>query len=69
VQCFYDAGEMLMIQKDECICCSLCVSECPVEAIFDEEELSTEQHVFLTRAQSFFGGKTPAELQALHVSP
>ena len=41
VQCFYTSDEenMLYIHPDECIDCKLCVPECPVEAIYDEEDL------------------------------
>ena len=30
---------MLYINPDECIDCGACAPECPVEAIFDENEL------------------------------
>jgi ferredoxin len=32
---------MLVIDPDECIDCTLCVPECPVEAIVAEDETST----------------------------
>ena len=35
----FDKHEMLYINPDECIDCGACVPECPVEAIFDENEL------------------------------
>ena len=38
---------MLVIDPDECIDCTLCEPECPVEAIFSEDELPEEQHEFL----------------------
>ncbi len=38
---------MLVIDPDECIDCTLCEPECPVEAIFSEDELPEEQKQFL----------------------
>jgi len=43
VDCFHEGENMLVIDPDECIDCSLCVPECPVEAIFDEDDLPAEQ--------------------------
>jgi len=39
VDCFYEGENFLVINPDECIDCGACVPECPVEAIFDENEL------------------------------
>ena len=39
VECFYEGDQMLYIHPDECIDCEACVPECPVEAIFPEDEL------------------------------
>jgi ferredoxin len=38
---------MLVIDPDECIDCTLCEPECPVEAIFSEDELPDDQKQFL----------------------
>jgi ferredoxin len=38
---------MLVIDPDECIDCTLCEPECPVEAIFSEDELPEDQKQFL----------------------
>jgi ferredoxin len=43
VDCFHGDGEMLYIDPEECIDCGACVPECPVEAIFAEEEVPEEQ--------------------------
>jgi ferredoxin len=37
---------MLVIDPDECIDCTLCVAECPVEAIFAEDDVPAEQRDF-----------------------
>ena len=42
VDCIHADGDddrILYIHPDECIDCGACVPECPVEAIFDENEL------------------------------
>ena len=38
---------MLVIDPNECIDCALCEPECPVDAIFSEDELPQEQRDFL----------------------
>lgn len=38
---------MLVIDPDECIDCTLCVAECPVEAIFAEDDVPVKQHEFI----------------------
>jgi len=42
VDCFYEGVNTLVINPDECIDCGACVPECPVEAIFPEDELPAE---------------------------
>jgi NAD-dependent dihydropyrimidine dehydrogenase PreA subunit len=39
VDCIYEAAEMLVIHPGECIDCGACIPECPVEAIFAEDDL------------------------------
>jgi ferredoxin len=47
VDCFREGPNMLVIDPDECIDCTLCVAECPVEAIVDEEEIPAGQQEFI----------------------
>jgi ferredoxin len=42
VACFYELDNQLVIHPDECIDCTACVSECPVEAIYAETDLPAE---------------------------
>src|SRR5436190_20700695 len=42
VACFYELDNQLIIHPDECIDCTACVSECPVEAIYAEADLPAE---------------------------
>src|SRR6185503_2091639 len=39
VACFYEIDNQLIIHPDECIDCTACVAECPVEAIYAEGDL------------------------------
>lgn len=47
VDCFYEGPNMLVINPDECIDCALCEPECPVNAIYSEDELPADQQEFL----------------------
>lgn len=39
VDCFYEGPNFLVINPDECIDCALCEPECPVNAIYSEDDL------------------------------
>ncbi|QLG87722.1 ferredoxin family protein [Chitinibacter bivalviorum] len=39
VDCFREGPNFLVIDPDECIDCTLCVAECPVEAIYAEDDV------------------------------
>ncbi len=43
VDCFHAAEDMLYVDPDECIDCGACVPECPVEAIYPEDELPEDK--------------------------
>jgi len=47
VDCFYEGPNFLVINPDECIDCTLCVAECPVEAIYSEEDIPKGQEAFI----------------------
>ena len=47
VDCFYEGPNFLVIHPDECIDCALCEPECPVDAIFSEDELPEKHQKFL----------------------
>ena len=47
VDCFHEGPNYLVIDPDECIDCTLCEPECPVEAILSEDDLAPEQEHFL----------------------
>ena len=47
VDCFHEGPNMLVIDPEECIDCTLCEPECPVEAIMSEDDLEDDQQAFL----------------------
>lgn len=47
VDCFHEGQSVLVIDPEECIDCNLCVPECPVDAIYPDEELPEDQQAFL----------------------
>src|SRR3990167_3972556 len=47
VDCFYEGATMLVINPDECIDCALCESECPVNAIYAEDDVPSDQKDFI----------------------
>ncbi len=46
VDCFHEGPNMLVIDPDECIDCTLCVPECPVNAIYAEDDVPADQEPF-----------------------
>lgn len=47
VDCFHEGENFLVINPDECIDCALCEPECPVEAIFPEDEVPKNQRMYV----------------------
>ena len=47
VDCFREGPNMLVIEPDECIDCAVCIPECPVNAIYAEEDLPADQLNFI----------------------
>ena len=47
VDCFREGPNFLVIDPDECIDCTLCVAECPAEAIFAEDDVPADQVQFI----------------------
>ncbi len=52
VDCFHGDEKMLYIDPEECIDCAACVEECPVQAIFAEDDVpASEQHWIAINAE------------------
>ena len=49
-----DGEPMLYIDPDECIDCGACEPECPVEAIFAEEDMPEDQDRFVEINTKYF---------------
>ncbi|MBI3899653.1 MAG: ferredoxin family protein [Gammaproteobacteria bacterium] len=47
VDCFHEGPNFLVIDPDECIDCTLCVPECPANAIFAEDDVPEDQKQFI----------------------
>jgi ferredoxin len=47
----------LYIDPDVCIDCGLCVDECPVQAIFPQEDLPAEWSDFIEKNADYFRDK------------
>lgn len=42
VDCFYEGPNFLAINPDECIDCGVCIPECPVDAIVDDNNVDID---------------------------
>lgn len=60
VDCFYDAGEQLVIAAAECIDCGACVACCPVRAIHPDIEMPPEAEEGLRFAAAFLAANPGA---------
>lgn len=47
VDCFKAGPNFLVIDPDECIDCAVCVPECPVGAIYAEDDVPGDQQEFI----------------------
>lgn len=47
VDCFREGPNFLVIDPEECIDCTLCVPECPAEAIFAEDDVPEDERAFI----------------------
>jgi NAD-dependent dihydropyrimidine dehydrogenase PreA subunit len=54
VDCIHEGDDQLFIDPNECIDCGLCEPECPVDAIFMEDELPEQWKSFTEKNAAFF---------------
>ena len=45
--CFHEGEQILYIDPDRCVSCDACRVECPVEAIFDEDDVPEKWQDFI----------------------
>src|SRR3989304_4007816 len=60
VDCFYEVTSpaMLVIDPDTCIDCTLCVPECPIQAIWPSDELPDVYSEWIEKNADLFTGGT-----------
>jgi ferredoxin len=47
VDCFHEGPNFLVIDPDECIDCTLCEPECPINAIYPEDDVPAGQESYV----------------------
>jgi ferredoxin len=65
VDCFHEGPNMLVIDPEECIDCTLCVPECPVEAIFAEDDVPDSQQEWIAPPDADAWAKVKAKKHLL----
>lgn len=53
VDCFREGENFLVIDPEECIDCTLCVAECPANAIYAEDDVPQDQYQFIALNAEF----------------
>jgi ferredoxin len=59
VDCIYEGEDQLYIHPDECIDCGACEPECPVNAIYPEEDVPENMQQFIAVNRDIFDSDTP----------
>jgi NAD-dependent dihydropyrimidine dehydrogenase PreA subunit len=54
VDCIYDGGDQFLINPEECIDCGACEPECPVEAIYPEDEVPDDMESYIAKNANYF---------------
>jgi ferredoxin len=61
VEAFRELPTYLVIDPDECIDCGACIAECPVDAIFADTDVPTEEEAWIQRNEDESPGAEIAE--------
>jgi ferredoxin len=59
VDCFYEGPNFLAINPDECIDCGVCIPECPVQAIVQDDDKTVGNLQFWTDLNDRLSKKWP----------
>jgi ferredoxin len=59
VDCIYEGEDQLYIHPDECIDCGACEPECPVTAIFPEEDVPPQFTSYIEKNKEVFNSDSP----------
>ena len=62
VDCIYDGPDQLYIHPEECIDCGACEPECPVTAIFAEEDVPEKWASYTKKNYVYFEGDKEREV-------
>ena len=62
VDCIYEGPDQLYIHPEECIDCGACEPECPVAAIFTEEDVPNEWASYTKKNYVYFEGGEEREV-------
>lgn len=57
VDCIHEGADQLYIDPDECIDCAACEPECPVQAIFLQEDLPEKWQGYIEKNAEHFKNK------------
>ena len=60
VDCIYEGPDQLYIHPEECIDCGACEPECPVNAIFPEDQVPAEWSNYTTIDATWFTDRDAA---------
>ena len=69
VDCFYEGPNFLVIHPDECIDCALCIPECPVNAIFAEDDVPDNMSAYKEINGLWFKDKDGARAKVDEIAP
>jgi NAD-dependent dihydropyrimidine dehydrogenase PreA subunit len=53
----FASAEQLYVDMPNCIDCGMCVEECPVRAIFHEDDVPREWHEFIEKNRAYYAEK------------
>lgn len=54
VDCIHEGDDQYYINPDECIDCGACEPECPVEAIFPEDEVPEKWQSYIQKNADYY---------------
>ena len=69
VDCFYEGKNSLAINPDECIDCGACEPECPVNAIFPEDQVPAEWANYTVMDATWFNDRDAARAAVDEAKP
>jgi NAD-dependent dihydropyrimidine dehydrogenase PreA subunit len=62
VDCIYEGEDQLYIHPEECIDCGACEPECPVSAIYPEDDVPPDMVSYIDKNREVFESDNPPEL-------